>query len=89
MVMTKDEWDEVAPRFEERTTWLLVPLRQEAYSALFTGTLGEATVEALKHATYWESGYEILRAPGGRGPGEKTLYAKVTTLPGSPLRLGR
>lgn len=86
MPLTEGEWEAVKPFFEERTFWLLVPGRREAYAPLFEGTLNEAIAEALRHATFWETTTTVLHTPEGRSTAGNVPVAKVSPLPGSPLR---
>lgn len=80
MSMNQEAWERVQPLFDQRSTWLLIPGRRDAYVPLFEGTLNEAVAEAFKHATYWETTTTVVHAPEGRYHGEKTEVVKVSPI---------
>lgn len=85
MAMDKETWDRIQPLFDQRSMWLLIPGRRDAFVPAFEGTLSEAVAEAFKHATFWETTTTVFHAPEGRYHGDRVPVVKVSPILGRDL----
>ncbi len=84
--LTMPEWDEREKWFDTKALWLLSPGKQDAYTALFEGTLRGAIAEAAVHTVYWQTPYTVIHAPKGRLQGPTAPMVKVSLPTDGPLK---